>query len=245
MSTPASTPWAWRAPWSPTWARAARPRAPRPSPSSWRATSSSPPTARWSARATELVYAVQLEQTYSKQQILGLYLSRVYFGAGAYGIEAAAAALFRQARRAADRPRGGDAGGADEVADRLQSRSNSRSARPSAPAWCSTPWSRPAPSPRRSATRAAGPDAQGLEDRRQRAGAVLRRLAGRPDPPAGRAVPAGPGGRDHAGPADRDGGRRGGARHGRPLRPAGRQPGGAGGAGRPGPGARHGRRRRL
>jgi penicillin-binding protein 1A len=41
-------------------------------------------------KAQELMLAVQLEQTYSKRQILGLYLSRVYFGAGAYGIEAAA-----------------------------------------------------------------------------------------------------------------------------------------------------------
>jgi penicillin-binding protein 1A len=41
-------------------------------------------------KATEAVYAVELEQTYSKPQILGLYLSRVYFGSGAYGIEAAA-----------------------------------------------------------------------------------------------------------------------------------------------------------
>jgi penicillin-binding protein 1A len=38
--------------------------------------------------------AVQLEHTYSKRQILGLYLSRVYFGAGAYGIEAAAQRYF-------------------------------------------------------------------------------------------------------------------------------------------------------
>ena len=45
-------------------------------------------------KGTELVYAVELEQTYSKQQILGLYLSRVYFGAGAYGIEAAAHRYF-------------------------------------------------------------------------------------------------------------------------------------------------------
>jgi len=45
-------------------------------------------------KAQELVYAVELEQTYSKQQILGLYLSRVYFGSGAYGIEAAARRYF-------------------------------------------------------------------------------------------------------------------------------------------------------
>ncbi|HEY3800562.1 MAG TPA: PBP1A family penicillin-binding protein [Caulobacteraceae bacterium] len=45
-------------------------------------------------KADELVYAVELEQQYSKPQILGLYLSRVYFGAGAYGIEAAAHRYF-------------------------------------------------------------------------------------------------------------------------------------------------------
>ncbi|HEX4741440.1 MAG TPA: PBP1A family penicillin-binding protein [Caulobacteraceae bacterium] len=45
-------------------------------------------------KATELVYAVELEQTYSKKQILGLYLSRVYFGEGAYGIDAAAERYF-------------------------------------------------------------------------------------------------------------------------------------------------------
>jgi len=45
-------------------------------------------------KARELMLAVELEQTYSKRQILGLYLSRVYFGAGAYGIEAAAQRYF-------------------------------------------------------------------------------------------------------------------------------------------------------
>jgi penicillin-binding protein 1A len=41
-------------------------------------------------KAIELVYAIELERAYSKPQILGLYLSRVYFGSGAYGLEAAA-----------------------------------------------------------------------------------------------------------------------------------------------------------
>ena len=45
-------------------------------------------------KGVELIYAVELEQVYSKQQILGLYLSRVYFGSGAYGIEAAARRYF-------------------------------------------------------------------------------------------------------------------------------------------------------
>jgi penicillin-binding protein 1A len=45
-------------------------------------------------KAQELLYAIQLERAYTKQQILGLYLSRVYFGEGAYGIEAAAQRYF-------------------------------------------------------------------------------------------------------------------------------------------------------
>jgi penicillin-binding protein 1A len=47
-------------------------------------------------KAQELLYSIQLEQVYSKQQILALYLSRAYFGAGAYGIEAAAQRYFNK-----------------------------------------------------------------------------------------------------------------------------------------------------
>ena len=47
-------------------------------------------------KTQELLYAIQLEQTYTKQQILGLYLSRVYFGSGAYGIEAASQRYFNK-----------------------------------------------------------------------------------------------------------------------------------------------------
>ncbi|WP_332765352.1 transglycosylase domain-containing protein [Phenylobacterium sp.] len=47
-------------------------------------------------KAMELLYAVQLERTYSKRQILALYLSRVYFGSGAYGLEAASQRYFNK-----------------------------------------------------------------------------------------------------------------------------------------------------
>jgi len=47
-------------------------------------------------KARELLYAVQLERTYSKRQILALYLSRVYFGSGAYGLEAASQRYFNK-----------------------------------------------------------------------------------------------------------------------------------------------------
>lgn len=42
----------------------------------------------------EAVTAVQIEKTYTKNEILTLYLNQVYFGRGAYGIEAAARTYF-------------------------------------------------------------------------------------------------------------------------------------------------------
>ncbi len=45
-------------------------------------------------KAQELVLALWLEAKFSKKEILALYLNRVYFGAGAYGIEAASQRYF-------------------------------------------------------------------------------------------------------------------------------------------------------
>jgi len=42
----------------------------------------------------EAMLALEMERRYSKNQILTLYLNRVYFGAGVYGIEAAAEKFF-------------------------------------------------------------------------------------------------------------------------------------------------------
>jgi penicillin-binding protein 1A len=47
-----------------------------------------------SRKIQEAILALWLEQKYSKDQILELYLNRVYFGSGAYGIEAAAQKYF-------------------------------------------------------------------------------------------------------------------------------------------------------
>ncbi|TMD37099.1 MAG: hypothetical protein E6I89_09525 [Chloroflexi bacterium] len=44
----------------------------------------------------EVVLAMALEQRYSKDQILGMYLNRVYFGHGAYGVGAAARTYFNK-----------------------------------------------------------------------------------------------------------------------------------------------------
>ncbi len=45
-------------------------------------------------KVQELMLAVWLELKFSKEEILALYLNRVYFGAGAYGIEAASQRYF-------------------------------------------------------------------------------------------------------------------------------------------------------
>ncbi|MGN0742140.1 MAG: PBP1A family penicillin-binding protein, partial [Candidatus Fimadaptatus sp.] len=47
-----------------------------------------------SRKANEAVLALMLEARYSKEEILGMYMNAVYFGHGAYGIEAAARAYF-------------------------------------------------------------------------------------------------------------------------------------------------------
>src|SRR4051812_46564952 len=47
----------------------------------------------------EVMLAVWLERKYSKDEILDLYLNRVYFGSGAYGIEAAAQRYFGKSAR--------------------------------------------------------------------------------------------------------------------------------------------------
>jgi penicillin-binding protein 1A len=52
-----------------------------------------------SRKLQEAVLALWLEHKFSKQQILALYLNRIYFGSGAYGIEAAAQRYFAKSAR--------------------------------------------------------------------------------------------------------------------------------------------------
>ena len=52
-----------------------------------------------SRKAQEAILALWLERNYSKDRILELYLNRVYFGAGAYGVEAAAQRYFGRSAR--------------------------------------------------------------------------------------------------------------------------------------------------
>ena len=48
----------------------------------------------WSRKIREIILALALERKFSKDQVLELYLNRVYFGGGAYGVDAAARKFF-------------------------------------------------------------------------------------------------------------------------------------------------------
>ncbi len=52
-----------------------------------------------SRKIQEAILAVWLEKRFSKDQILELYMNRVYFGSGAYGVEAAAQRYFGRSAR--------------------------------------------------------------------------------------------------------------------------------------------------
>jgi penicillin-binding protein 1A len=54
------------------------------------------PDQNWRRKIQELILAVWLEVKFSKKEILSLYLNRVYFGGGAYGIEAASQRYFNK-----------------------------------------------------------------------------------------------------------------------------------------------------
>jgi penicillin-binding protein 1A len=52
-----------------------------------------------SRKIQEAILALWLERTYTKNELLELYLNRVYFGAGAYGVEAAAQKYYGKSAR--------------------------------------------------------------------------------------------------------------------------------------------------
>jgi penicillin-binding protein 1A len=54
----------------------------------------------FSRKIQEALLALWLERNYSKDQILELYMNRVYFGSGAYGVEAASQRYFGKSARA-------------------------------------------------------------------------------------------------------------------------------------------------
>lgn len=57
------------------------------------------PERSYSRKFKEMTLALRIEQRYTKQEILSLYLNQIYFGSGAYGVEAAARIYFGKRAR--------------------------------------------------------------------------------------------------------------------------------------------------
>lgn len=56
----------------------------------------------WSRKVKEAIYTTQLEMKYSKDEILQMYLNEIYYGHGAYGIEAASRMYFGKSAKDLD-----------------------------------------------------------------------------------------------------------------------------------------------
>lgn len=52
------------------------------------------PERSYSRKFKEMILALRIEQRYTKREILSLYLNQIYFGSGAYGVEAASQIYF-------------------------------------------------------------------------------------------------------------------------------------------------------
>ena len=94
----------------------------------------------YTRKLREAVLAWQLEDRWSKDKILTEYLNTVYYGAGAYGVEAAARTYFHKHASAAQPQGGGAARGAAQVPLGSTRRPPTRSRPRSGATWCSSSW---------------------------------------------------------------------------------------------------------
>ena len=99
---------------------AAPPRARRRSPSSTSRSSTSPRSAPARARLKEAILSLKIQRQMSKEEILEGYLNTIYFGRGAYGIQAAAQAYFGKAAERPDRQGGRGARGDHQHPEQLR-----------------------------------------------------------------------------------------------------------------------------
>jgi penicillin-binding protein 1A len=57
------------------------------------------PERSYARKFKEMALALKIEQRYTKREILSLYLNQIYFGSGAYGVEAAARIYFKKSAK--------------------------------------------------------------------------------------------------------------------------------------------------
>lgn len=79
-------------------------------------------------KVQELLLALWLEQKYSKSQILEMYLNRVYFGSGSYGVEAASRRYFNKSARDVSLPQAALLAGLVKAPSRLSPAKNPQAA---------------------------------------------------------------------------------------------------------------------
>lgn len=82
-----------------------------------------------SRKIQEAILSLWLERSYSKDQILELYLNRVYFGAGPYGVEAAAQRYYGKSARNVSLPEAAMLAGLVQSPSRLAPSRNREAAR--------------------------------------------------------------------------------------------------------------------
>ena len=92
-------------------------RAPRPSPSSTSSRPTCRPSAASSRKIKEAALAIRLASSESKREILQNYLNTIYWGRGAYGVQAAAQAYFGKNVSQLGLPEASLLAGADPGAD--------------------------------------------------------------------------------------------------------------------------------
>ena len=93
-----------------------------------------------SRKLQEVVLALWLEHKFTKAQILELYLNRVYFGSGAYGIEGAAQRYFGKSARQLTLPEAAMLAGLVQSPSRLAPNHNPDGAERRAAAGASPTW---------------------------------------------------------------------------------------------------------
>ena len=81
-----------------------------------------------SRKIQEAILALWLERNFTKRQILELYLNRVYFGAGAYGVEAAAQRYYGKSAREVTLPEAAVLAGLVQAPSRLAPNRNPEAA---------------------------------------------------------------------------------------------------------------------
>ncbi|MFO1150103.1 MAG: penicillin-binding protein 1A [Alsobacter sp.] len=81
-----------------------------------------------SRKIQEAILAIWLERNYTKDQILELYLNRVYFGSGAYGVEAAAQKYFGKSARSVTLAEAAELAGVVQAPSRLAPNRNPEAA---------------------------------------------------------------------------------------------------------------------